>query len=103
QTRTDHVREGRRHAGDGSDRAACHARRDERLAPDEYGQAEVEVRLDAVERRLADLQSGEVVDLGTDAADGRDRQRVARARREGVAPEREWRGGPGGGDEVGDD
>ena len=43
-------------------RATRHAGWDERLAADEHRQSEVKVRLDTLERRLADLQAGEVID-----------------------------------------
>ena len=73
---------------------------DERLAADEHRQPEIEVRLDALEGRLADLEAGQVVDRRGDASDDLDRQRIAGSRGEGVAVERQRRAGAGRGHEV---
>ncbi len=68
--------------------------------PDEDGQVQLEVGNDLLERRLADLQAGQVVRALADAPDHVDGDRVSAARGEGIDEEGERRARGGGGYQV---
>ena len=98
--RRDPVRERRREPGDGAGRARRDAVEDQRLRADEDVEPFEQVGREAVERRVGDLQAGEVRRPLAQLGDDRERDGVAARALELVDVERQRRARGGGRDEV---
>ena len=98
----DHLGKRRREPRDRARRAGGEPLADQRLGADQDVEPLQQVRLHLLERRVAHLHPGDVVDRLAQPLDHRDGDRVARRLLELVDVERQRRARTGGGDEVGE-